>query len=44
MEGLTYSLATGVLFTGESFDYDIGGVKQEWGPIWTVNNNLIYEF
>ncbi len=44
MEGLTYSLATGVLFTGESFDYNIGGVKQEWGPIWTVNNNLIYEF
>ncbi len=44
MEGLTYSLATGVLFTGESFDYLGGGVKQEWGPMWTVNNNLIYEF
>jgi hypothetical protein len=44
MEGLTYSLATGVLFTGESFDYDLGAGKEEWGPIWTVNNNLIYEF
>jgi hypothetical protein len=44
MEGLTYSLATGVLFTGESFDYVGMGGKQEWGPIWTVNNNLIYEF
>jgi len=46
MEGLTYSLATGVLFTGDSFDYlsAIDGSRQEWGPIWTVNNNLIYEF
>jgi hypothetical protein len=44
MEGLTYSLATGVLFTGDSFDYGVGGVEQDWGPIWTVNNNLIYEF
>ncbi|MBN2225285.1 MAG: hypothetical protein JW765_11450 [Deltaproteobacteria bacterium] len=45
MEGLTYSLTTGVLFTGDSFDYEgAGGTHENWGPIWTVNNNLIYEF
>jgi hypothetical protein len=45
MEGLTYTLATGVLFTGDSFDYrGAGDTHENWGPIWTVNNNLIYEF
>ena len=44
MEGLTYTLAGGVLFTGDSFDYNIGGTHQEWGPIWMVNNVLTYEF
>jgi hypothetical protein len=45
MEGLTYSLAAGVLFTGDSFDYIYPtDVNNDWGPIWTVNNNLIYEF
>ncbi|MBN2225286.1 MAG: hypothetical protein JW765_11455 [Deltaproteobacteria bacterium] len=48
MEGLSYTLAAGVLFTGDSFDYvgDPGGANthESWGPIWTVNNNLIYEF
>ena len=45
MEGLTYSLAAGVLFTGDSFDYEEwSGTHEKWGPIWTVNNNLIYEF
>jgi hypothetical protein len=45
MEGLTYSLAAGVLFTGDSFDYvGVGGTHENWGPMWTVNNNLIYEF
>jgi len=43
MEGLTYSLAAGVLFPGKSFDY-VGDGHEKWGPIWTVNNNLIYEF
>jgi hypothetical protein len=44
MEGLTYSLAAGVLFTGDSFDYTIGGARHDWGPIWMVNNTLTYEF
>ncbi len=45
MEGLTYSLAAGVLFPGKSFDYvGVGATHEKWGPIWTVNNNLIYEF
>ena len=45
MEGLTYSLAAGVLFTGDSFDYvGAGGTHEDWGPIWTVNNTLVYKF
>jgi len=44
MEGLTYSLSTGVLFTGNSFDYEVGGTHQEWGPIWMITNTLLYEF
>jgi hypothetical protein len=45
MEGLTYSLAAGVLLPGKSFDYEgVMGTHEKWGPIWTVNNNLIYEF
>jgi hypothetical protein len=44
MEGLTYSLNTGVLFTGDSWDYNVGGTHQDWGPIWMVNNEILYEF
>ena len=45
MEGLTYSLAAGVLFTGDSFDYvGAGGTHEDWGPIWSVNNTLMYKF
>jgi hypothetical protein len=45
MEGLTYTFAGGVLFPGDSFDYvGVGNTHEKWGPIWTVNNNLIYEF
>jgi len=43
MEGLTYTLATGVLFTGDSYDYTSAG-HQQWGPMWMVNNELLYEF
>jgi len=44
MEGLTYTLATGVLFTGDSFDYSTAAGHQNWGPMWMVNNELLYEF
>jgi hypothetical protein len=44
MEGLTYSLAAGVLLTGDSFDQNVGGVHEDWGPMWMVNNELMYEF
>jgi hypothetical protein len=45
MEGLTYTFAGGVLFPGDSFDYlGVNNTHEKWGPIWTVNNNLIYEF
>ncbi len=46
MEGLTYSLAAGVLFPGHSFDYvnNVDGSREHWGPIWTVSNTLLYEF
>ena len=43
MEGLTYSLAAGVLFTGDHL-ITTRRREQEWGPIWTVKNKLIYEF
>ncbi len=45
MEGLTYTFAGGVLFTGNSFDYVYpAGVHNDWGPIWMVNNVLTYDF
>ncbi len=44
MEGLTYTFSGGVLFTGDSFDYNVGGTHQEWGPIWMINNVLTYDF
>jgi hypothetical protein len=44
MEGLTYTFAGGVLFTGDSFDYNAGGVHENWGPIWMINNVLTYDF
>lgn len=45
MEGLTYSLSAGVLFAGDSFDYvGAGGTHEDWGPIWTVGNTLMYKF
>jgi len=45
MEGLTYTFAGGVLFTGDSFDYEgAGGTHENWGPIWMINNVLTYDF
>jgi hypothetical protein len=45
MEGLTYTFAGGVLFTGDSFDYvGVGGTHEDWGPIWMFNNVLTYDF
>jgi len=45
MEGLTYSLNVGVLFTGDSWDYEkADGTRADWGEIWTISNQLLYEF
>jgi hypothetical protein len=45
MDGLTYTFAGGVLFTGDSFDYvGVGGTHEKWGPIWMINNVLTYDF
>ncbi|MBN1573704.1 MAG: hypothetical protein JW984_10965 [Deltaproteobacteria bacterium] len=45
MEGLTYSLDVGVLFTGDSFDYEkADGTRGDWGEIWSISNQLLYEF
>lgn len=45
MEGLTYSFAAGVLFTGDSFDYEkADGTRGDWGEIWSISNTLLYEF
>ena len=48
MEGLTYSFAGGVLFTGDAWDYDAdtgaGVDRQNWGEIWSIVNTLTYEF
>ncbi len=46
MEGLSYSFGAGVLFTGDSFDYvnALTGEREDWGPIWSINNTLMYEF
>ncbi|MBN1572095.1 MAG: hypothetical protein JW984_02745 [Deltaproteobacteria bacterium] len=45
MEGLTYSLSAGVLFTGDSWDYEkADGTRGDWGEIWSITNQLLYEF
>ncbi|MBN1573200.1 MAG: hypothetical protein JW984_08405 [Deltaproteobacteria bacterium] len=45
MEGLTYSLSAGVLFTGDSWDYEkADGSRGDWGEIWSITNQLLYEF
>ncbi len=45
MEGLTYTFAGGVLFTGDSWDYvDVNGTREEWGPVWSIQNTLRYTF
>jgi len=45
MEGLTYSLGVGVLFTGDSWDYEkADGTRGDWGEIWSISNQLLYEF
>ncbi len=45
MEGLTYSLDVGVLFTGDSLDYEkADGTRGDWGEIWSISNTLLYEF
>jgi len=45
MEGLTYSLEGGVLFTGDSFDYEkADGTREDWGQIWSIVNTLEYKF
>ena len=53
MEGLTYTFSAGVLLTGESFDYvyfapgprgGVVGTRESWGPIWSISNELLYEF
>ncbi|MBN1573199.1 MAG: hypothetical protein JW984_08400 [Deltaproteobacteria bacterium] len=45
MEGLTYSLSAGVLFTGDSWDYEkADGTRGDWGEIWSVTNVLTYKF
>ncbi len=45
MEGLTYSLNVGVLFTGDSWDYEkADGSREDWGEIWSISNMLLYEF
>ena len=45
MEGLTYTLEGGVLFTGDSWDYEkADGTRGDWGEIWSIVNTLQYEF
>jgi len=46
MEGLTYTFAAGVLFTGDSWDYinPANGTRYDWGPIWSIQNTLRYTF
>jgi hypothetical protein len=46
MEGLTYTFCGGVLFTGDSFDYrdPVSGTREDWGPIWSISNTLMYKF
>jgi hypothetical protein len=45
MEGLTYTFSAGVLFTGDSWDYEKSdGTRGDWGEIWSISNVLVYEF
>jgi len=45
MEGLTYSFDAGVLFTGDSWDYEKSdGTRGDWGEIWSITNVLTYTF
>jgi hypothetical protein len=44
MEGLTYTFAGGVLFTGDAWDYFDGAGPEDWGTIWSISNTLLYEF
>ncbi|MBN1573703.1 MAG: hypothetical protein JW984_10960 [Deltaproteobacteria bacterium] len=45
MEGLTYKFCAGVLFTGDSWDYEkADGTRGGWGEIWSITNVLLYEF
>jgi len=45
MEGLTYTFSAGVLFTGDSWDYEkADGTRGDWGEIWSISNQLLYEF
>jgi hypothetical protein len=45
MEGLTYSFDAGVLFTGDSWDYEkADGTRGDWGEIWSITNALTYTF
>lgn len=48
MEGLTYTFAGGVLFTGDAWDYNANPrgrpERENWGEIWSVTNTLTYEF
>ena len=50
IDGLTYTFAGGVLFTGDAWDYDADGVagppydRKNWGPIYSIVNELRFEF
>jgi len=45
MEGLTYTLEGGVLFTGDSWDYEkADGTRGDWGQVWSIVNTLQYRF
>ena len=46
IEGLTYTFSAGVLFTGDGFDYidRTTDRRHNWGEIWSVVNELKYEF
>jgi hypothetical protein len=47
MEGLTFTFAGGVLFTGDAWDYNAGVLAadhESWGTIWSISNTLLYEF
>lgn len=45
MEGLTYTFSAGVLLTGSSWDYvNWDGTRASWGPIWSISNEIMFEF